>query len=281
MTADATAFAPAKINLTLHVTGQRDDGYHLLDSLVVFADIGDQIHVSQAADLALDVSGPMAQGVPTDRSNLVLKAAALLPAGQGAHIHLHKTLPPASGIGGGSSDAAAALRALSSLWRVPMPGISEALALGADLPVCLQPGPQRMRGIGETISRVPNLPPCDIVLVNPRREVSTPAIFKSLKRRDNPAMPEVLPNWADAADLANWLAGQRNDMQAAAIALEPSIADVLHSLTPTGCLMARMSGSGATCFGLFPPDGQSAARAAKRISQAHPGWWVEHGSLLP
>lgn len=263
-------FAPAKINLTLHVTGQRADGYHLLDSLVVFADLGDRLGVRPASAARLTVTGPMAGAVPVGPDNLVLRAAALM--GIAAHITLDKHLPAAAGIGGGSSDAAACLRALSAMSGQPAP--EDVLALGADVPVCLLARAARMRGIGEQVTPVAGLPPLDAVLVNPGVPVSTPAIFRRLEARDNPAMPETLPEWRGAAALIGWLGAQRNDLQAPAMAEAPVVGDVLREIAATqGCALARMSGSGATCFGLYPDAGH-AAEAARAIGGARPGWWV-------
>ncbi|MDX5384384.1 MAG: 4-(cytidine 5'-diphospho)-2-C-methyl-D-erythritol kinase [Rhodobacterales bacterium] len=262
--------APAKINLTLHVTGQRADGYHLLDSLVVFADVGDRLSMGEAETPALHVAGPMAQGVPTGPENLVLRAAA--SRGVALDIRLDKHLPAAAGIGGGSSDAAAVLRGIAALRPdIGLPP-DQGLSLGADVPVCLRARGARMRGIGERVEAVDGLPPLHGVLVNPGVAVSTATIFRSLARKDNPPMPDLLPGWGDAAALAVWLAGQRNDMQAAAIAAQPVVGQVIAAIAATeGCLLARMSGSGATCFGLYG-DAQAAARAAAAL--ARPGWWV-------
>ncbi|TCP62760.1 4-diphosphocytidyl-2-C-methyl-D-erythritol kinase [Rhodovulum bhavnagarense] len=271
-------FAPAKINLTLHVTGQRPDGYHLLDSLVIFADAGDRLTFRPAADLSLTVTGPRAEGVPTDGRNLVLKAAALFEGEQGAAITLDKHLPAAAGIGGGSSDAAAALRGLSALWHQPLPDPDAVLSLGADVPVCLHPRAMRMRGVGEDILPGPVLPDrMGILLVNPGVEVSTPAVFKALSRKENPSMPHP-PGWSSAAVMAHWLAEQRNDLEPPARRLAPVIREVLDAIAATeGCLLARMSGSGATCFGLY--DSRAEAEAAARIiAPAAPHWWVQAAS---
>lgn len=264
-------FAPAKINLSLHITGRRPDGYHLLDSLVVFADVGDRLSLRPAPEARLHVGGPMAGGVPIGPDNLVLRAAALM--GVAAEITLDKHLPAAAGIGGGSSDAAACLRALSEMSGQPLP--DDVLALGADVPVCLLARAARMRGIGEDVTAVSGLPMLDAVLVNPGVPVSTPAIFRRLVSRDNPAMSEIWPERPDATTLIDWLRAQRNDLQDAAIAEEPVVADVLHAIASTQhCALARMSGSGATCFGLYP-DAATAMRAAQALSAAHPGWWVQ------
>lgn len=271
MTADAAVSrrARAKINLTLHVTGQRDDGYHLLDSLVCFADIADEVTVAPAAELSLQVDGPMAAGVPADDSNLVMKAARLFGASAGARISLTKHLPNAAGIGGGSADAAATLRALSELWDMPLP--EGAIALGADVPVCLAPFALRMRGVGEVLEPAPPLPETWAVLVNPGVAVATPPVFKALITKENPPMPDVIPCFSQTQDLARWCAGQRNDLQAPAMQSAPVIGDVLEALKPS--LMARMSGSGATCFGLCADQGAARALAAQ-ISAERPDWWV-------
>ncbi len=279
MTDEIRAFAPAKVNLALHVTGRRSDGYHLLDSLVVFAGIGDHLTVRPAQTLSMTVAGEGADAIPTDDRNLVMQAAKLLDLSKGAAIHLDKTLPTASGIGGGSSDAAASLRALSRLWSVPEPSPGATLPLGADLPVCMAARPIRMRGIGEQLDPLPPLPELHMVLVNPRQGVSTPAVFKHLTKRDNPPMQDP-PVAASAAEFTTWLAGQRNDLQAPAIAALPVIADGIKGLQATpNCLLARMSGSGATCFGLYAHAAQ-AHHAAAQFQAENPGWWVAAGPVL-
>ncbi|MGI3169233.1 4-(cytidine 5'-diphospho)-2-C-methyl-D-erythritol kinase [Pseudooceanicola sp. C21-150M6] len=262
-------FAPAKVNLSLHVTGQRPDGYHLLDSLVAFADIGDHLTMMKADVPRVSVTGPLASGVPTGPNNLVLKAAAFMNLT--ADIVLDKHLPAAAGIGGGSSDAAAVLRGLSTLYARPLPCGTE--ALGADVPVCLTPRVSRLQGVGERITPLPALPPLHGVLVNPGVSVATPAVFNAMSQRTNPPMPEPLPRWNDTETLIGWLADQRNDMEAAAIACAPIIRDVLHQIAQSPlCRLARMSGSGATCFGLTTtrPDAEALAAALRQT-----GWWVQ------
>lgn len=272
-----TEFAYAKVNLTLHVTGQRADGYHLLDSLVVFAGVGDVVRCQDGASLGLAISGPKAAILPVDDNNLVLRAARLMSPTRGAQISLEKHLPVASGIGGGSADAAATLRALSRLWNLPLP--QSVLALGADVPACLTPAPKRMQGIGEILSPVPALPACHLVLINPGQAISTPDVFKTLRRKDNPA-PSPMKSFQTAADLADWLSLQRNDLQGPAIVLVPTIGDVLTQLSAhPACLLARMSGSGATCFGLFATQAD-AANAAQTIATNHPNWWVRAAPVL-
>lgn len=275
-TETVTEFAPAKVNLCLHVTGQRADGYHLLDSLVAFASIGDRLVARPASAASLTLAGPFGADLPGGPDNLVLRAAAGF--GAAAAFTLDKHLPPASGIGGGSADAAAALRALARLTGKAIPG-GLALRLGADVPVCLAARPARMRGVGEVLDPV-TLPQGWIVLANPRVEVPTPAVFRALARKHNPALPDTMPHWPDMAALAAWLATQRNDLEAPALAIAPVIAQVLAALrAQEGTRIARMSGSGATCFGLFAEE--APARAAETaIAAAHPGWWVAAGKLL-
>jgi 4-diphosphocytidyl-2-C-methyl-D-erythritol kinase len=273
-----TALARAKVNLALHVVGRRADGYHLLDSLVVFAEFGDRITVAPGQGLRLTVTGPQGGGLAADDDNLCLRAARAM-AGPGAQITLEKHLPVASGIGGGSADAAATLQALARLWRVPLPDAAAVLALGADVPVCLAGRPARMEGVGEVLSLLPPLPAAWLVLVNPGVAVSTPAVFRALERRDNARLPATLPRLATAGELAAFLMMQRNDLEAPAMALAPVIGQVRSALSAqSGCLMARMSGSGATCFGLFP-DALNAAAAAAALRQAQPGWWVKAAEL--
>ncbi|MFN3844474.1 MAG: 4-(cytidine 5'-diphospho)-2-C-methyl-D-erythritol kinase [Paracoccaceae bacterium] len=271
-------FAPAKVNLTLHVTGQRADGYHLLDSLVVFADVGDCVRVAQAEALSVQITGPMAAFLPVTDDNLVLRAARLMQVD--AAITLEKVLPVASGIGGGSADAAATLRALSRLADKPVPDDHAALALGADVPVCLRGRPVRMQGVGDRLGPVQSLPSGWLVLVNPGVAIATPDVFRRLARKDNAAMPHDQPRLRSTADLGAFLHMMRNDLEAPAVALEPVIGVVKTDLSAQpGCLIARMSGSGATCFGLFA-DGLSASAAARAVRAAHPDWWVASAQIL-
>lgn len=272
------AFAPAKINLTLHVTGQRADGYHLLDSLVMFADTGDRVQVRDAPGqgVSLTVSGPQAAGVPTNSANSILRAAALSGQGDLAFV-LTKNLPTAAGIGGGTSDAAAALRAIAALRGVRVP--DDNLSLGADVPVCLLAKAARMQGIGAYLTPLQGLPALYAVLANPGVGVATPAVFKALMTKRNPPMCADIPRFETAAECVAWLAEQRNDLQAAAIAVQPIIADVLQALSQLpGQMLTRMSGSGATCFALF--ETRAAARtAAQELAQDHPDWWVTDCAL--
>jgi len=272
--ATETEFAPAKVNLTLHVTGRRADGYHLLDSLVVFAGVGDTVTVAPGQGFA--VTGPQAAVLPPSDDNLCLRAARAM--GGGVHVTLSKVLPVASGIGGGSADAAATLRAMARMGRA-LPDAAAVVGLGADVPVCLAGRAVRMTGVGEGLSPV-DVPPGWLVLVNPGVGVSTPSVFKALTSRDNPAMPTPLPPLPDVESLAAFVATQRNDLEAPAIALAPAIAQVKDALAAQpGCLLSRMSGSGATCFGLFAAQAPAQAAAAA-IRAAQPGWWSAAAPLL-
>ena len=267
MVIDPGEFAPAKVNLALHVTGQRDDGYHLLDSLVVFAGAGDRVTVAPGTGLA--ITGPGAASLPVGCDNLCLAAARAM--GGGVRITLDKHLPVASGIGGGSADAAATLRAIARLGR-PLPRPEAILALGADVPVCLAGRPARMTGVGEELQPVV-LPPFWLVLANPGVAVPTPAVFRALARKDNPPLPP-LPPLPDAMALAGYLAATRNDLEPPAMALAPAIAEAHAALAATaGCLLARMSGSGATTVGVFA-TADAARAAASRLARERPDWWV-------
>ena len=265
--------ARAKVNLALHVVGRRADGYHLLDSLVAFADFGDVVTVEPAPSLSLSITGPMAAGLSAGPDNLVLKAAQMLGSPLGAAITLEKRLPIASGIGGGSADAAATMQALGAIWGCALPDAGQVLALGADVPVCLAGQSCRMAGIGDQISPLA-LPPAHLVLVNPGVGLSTAAVFGALLCRDNPPLPPVAP-MPDAVALAAYLGHCRNDLQAPALSLVPQIGAVLAALQgQKGCLLARMSGSGATCFGLFA-SASAAVAAATALRAQSAAWWVQ------
>lgn len=278
--------APAKVNLTLHVVGKRDDGYHLLDSLVAFAGVGDTLDFTPAETVTLDVVGPTAALIPAEGENIVLKAARLLAeasgVSKGAAIRLTKRLPVAAGIGGGSADAAAAIKGLCRLWDVtlaPEAMRKLALSIGADVPVCLAGTPTRMMGIGEELEPAPALPPAWLVLVNPMVPLHTPAVFKARTGAFSAADP-LRHSPADAQALALDLAARRNDLTPPAVSIEPVVGEVLAALAAsTSCLLARMSGSGATCFGLFAEAAEAKA-AAQSLALAQPGWWVAAAQLL-
>lgn len=278
--------APAKVNLTLHVTGQRSDGYHLLDSLVGFAGVFDEITATTATELNLTVTGPFAQGVPTSDSNLMMRAARLLQTARGvtagAAMTLEKNLPHAAGIGSGSSDAAITLAVLAQLWDVPplSPEDPSVLALGADVPACMMaPDPQRMEGIGEILSPTPPLPNCAMILVNPKVVVPTGPVFAGLTNKQNPKM-DALPAGLDFVAFSAWLASQRNDLAGPACALVPDIGAALAALRRQPLVRhAGMSGSGATCYGLTRTMGD-ARQVARALQIAHMDWWVVPAELL-
>lgn len=280
-------FASAKINLALHVVGRRDDGYHLLESLAVFTRFGDRIEIEEADEDSFVVSGPFADGVPTDATNLVVRArdalrAALPHASARVSIKLLKNLPASSGIGGGSSDAAATLRGLAKLWELDA-GNERLCAiggeLGADLPMCIEARPLIARGTGELLSPVAGFPSLGLVLVNPGVAVSTPAVFSVLERRDNEPLPP-LPSRIDFHTLRNWLELTRNDLEEAALSIEPSIGAARRALEKADAGFVRMSGSGATCFGLFE-TGNVAKRAAAAIRKRYPDWFVAATRTMP
>lgn len=281
------AFAPAKVNLYLHVTGRRDDGYHLLDSLVAFVDIGDRLTAEPAASLSLTLEGPEAADLAAVADdNLVLRAARVLAdrAGitAGAALHLDKYLPVAAGIGGGSSDAAAALLALNRLWRLSL--TDEALCalgarLGADVPACLYRRPVWVGGIGECVESAGPLPEAGILLVNPHSALPTAAVFAA-RRGPFGDVGRFAPMPSDASGLARALMPCRNSLTEAAIGLVPEIAPVLARLGQLpGSLLARMSGSGASCFALFA--GRTAAEEARAlVAAAEPRWWCAAGGFI-
>lgn len=275
--------APAKINLSLHVTGQRPDGYHELDSLVAFAGVADTLWIQIGNTISLTNEGREAAGVPADMKNLIMQVAALFEDLPGASFLLTKRLPVASGIGGGSADAAAAFRGLMVFWSggdvdfrgydIRSTPMGEKLSsLGADIPMCLRSTPVRATGIGDDLQPVP-VPQVPAVLVNPRVGVATPDVFKALKEKNNPEMPDV-PRFRGLFHFVEWLQEQRNDLQPPAQSICPAIDVVLGALAKNDdCLIARMSGSGATCFGLYESPAL-AANAAAQIRSQYSDWWV-------
>lgn len=303
--------APAKVNLALHVTGRRADGFHLLDSIAVFADIGDRVEIEAADELRLSVSGPFAAHAPGDSTDLAWRAATAffeegtyplppvgrgsgsgvlerrvtrrrpspqpLPTrGRGVGIRVEKNIPAGAGLGGGSADAAAVLKGLNRHFATRLsPDVLRAigLTLGADVPMCLAGRALRARGIGEDIRAIEGWPPLPMVLVWPGRAVSTAEAFRALARRDNPPLGEP-PRSATVEALASWLSGCRNDLEAPALSIAPEIGEALEALHATkGCLLARMSGSGSACFGLYRTRSE-AGEAAMRLGGARSGWWV-------
>jgi len=275
-----SSFAPAKVNLFLHVTGKRPDGYHLLDSLAVFPAVGDRLTLGPDAALSLQLSGRFGATLSAGPDNLVLRAARLLAAQAGiqpaGRLVLEKHLPVASGIGGGSADAAAALRLLARHWNSSENLPDLALALGADVPVCLGRRPMRMAGVGEILSPAPELPDFGMVLVNPGVELATAEVFRA-RQQGFSAAASLPASWPDAAAMAAALARLNNDLEAPAIRIAPGIAVVLAALRALpGSLLARMSGSGATCFAIFATP-SAAANAAASLNR--PGWWCWGGGL--
>ena len=275
--------ARAKVNLWLKIVGRRADGYHLLDSLVAFTDLSDSLEVDPSDGLSLALEGPEAAGIDGEADNLVLRAARLLADRAGvsprAALSLTKHIPVAAGLGGGSADAAAALHALVDLWRVALP-IEElfdlAAALGADVPMCLAGRPALVSGVGEVLRPAPPLPPCAILLVNPRMPLATPEVFAA-RRGPYSVVTPVPSMWPDLAGLVGALVERGNDLTEAAISLRPAIADVLAALGRTeGARYAAMSGSGATCFALYD-DTAAARRAAAGLPD---GWWRHAGRLV-
>jgi 4-diphosphocytidyl-2-C-methyl-D-erythritol kinase len=275
--------APAKVNLWLNVVGRRADGYHLLDSLIAFTDLADEIEASPSDRLVLSVDGPFAAALAGEADNLVLKAARLLAGRAGiapkVALRLTKHIPVAAGLGGGSADTAAALRTLVDLWRVAMP-VEElfdlAARLGADIPMCLAGRAALASGIGERLAPAPALPPCAILLVNPGTALLTGEVFARRQGAFSSSRP-LLRQWTDARSFAAMLAERGNDLTDSAVALRPVIGDVLAFLRTTDdVLHVAMSGSGATCFALYETP-ELAARAAGRVPAV---WWRHAGALV-
>lgn len=273
-------FAPAKVNLFLHVGDRRSDGYHELESLVVFAEAGDELAFEEGDSLSLNIEGPFAGGLTSAEDNLVLRAANVFARYADVEpkvsITLRKNLPIASGMGGGSSDAAATMRGLCRLWpgRLGLPQLwNIANEIGADVPVCVLPGCWWMTGRGERFATVSQVGTVDAVLANPGVAVSTAEVFAKLGERRGVGKSAKPTNAGTVTGLTDYLKGLDNDLQRPAQQICPAIDNVLDSLTREGALLARMSGSGATCFGLFS-DTARAQLAAESIARNHPNWWV-------
>lgn len=273
--------APAKLNLFLHAGERRPDGFHDLQSLIVFADVGDELEISRSAELSLSVSGQFAHALPESDNNLVLKAARALRqhgrVNEGAAIVLKKNLPVASGIGGGSADAAAVLRGLDCLWDLNWSQdrkLRLAAELGSDVPVCLLSRPCWVEGRGEILTELPPMPRISAVLVNPGVAVSTAAVFATLNARSGTGRTRPVRAPESLWDLIGYLGDAGNDLEAPACRLAPVIQEVLNAFDrEPGCALAAMSGSGSTCFALFH-EHDFARGAASRIAQDHPDWWV-------
>ena len=277
--------APAKINLFLHVTRKRPDGYHDLQSLVAFADVGDVLTLERGLELSFAIDGPFAQGLAAEADNLVLRAARVLaerhPAIAATRIRLTKNLPVASGIGGGSADAAAALRGLLALHGEDIPEkelLAIAASLGSDIPVCVASQTAWMEGRGEIVTPLPPLPPAHIVLVNPGASVATADVFRRLTIRTGDAALAPPAAFTALDALTRYLKTTRNDLEAPALAIAPVIGSVLEALVRQGAVFVRMSGSGATCFGFFE-TAATAQSAADAIAKVEPRWWSCAGKL--
>jgi 4-diphosphocytidyl-2-C-methyl-D-erythritol kinase len=288
-TAPLVENAPAKVNLTLRVLGRRADGYHEIESLVAFAEMGDTLSLTPGDDLALTVSGANAAQAGEEADNLVLKAARALAAGSPGlrlgSFDLDKRLPVAAGLGGGSADAAAALRLLARANGIEAhdPRLYEAArATGADVSVCLDPRPRVMRGIGEILSAPLDLPPLPAVLVNPGVALPTKSVFAGWKPavgQYDPCEPATLARLTGREDLLLFLLRHPNDLEFSAIALAPAVAEALQALRGLpGRRLTRMSGSGATCFALFSTAAEAIV-AAKTLSERFPHWWVRASRL--
>ncbi|HWU62367.1 MAG TPA: 4-(cytidine 5'-diphospho)-2-C-methyl-D-erythritol kinase [Ensifer sp.] len=278
--------APAKINLALHVTGQRDDGYHLLETVVTFSDAGDVVTVEAAQVDSFSMSGRFSQGLSREAvgsdGNLVLRARdalreAMADEGLSAPpvaIHLEKNLPVASGIGGGSADAAATLRALLRHWHAaPAAATLDRLAirLGADIPMCMVGKPLMASGVGENIALLPEMPSFHCIVANPLQPVSTPQVFHRLTEKSNPPMGP-LPVLSGTADWLGWLGSLRNDLEPAARQVQSRIAELSGLMKDTGAALVRMSGSGASCYALYETEAQ-ASESLEKLTAARPQWF--------
>lgn len=281
-----TCLAPAKVNLCLHVTGRRNDGYHTLQSLVAFADVSDHLTLTPAPTYTLSVTGRFSNAIPAGADNLITRAINDVAISQNRSadfsLHLEKNLPVGAGIGGGSADAAATLRLIQNAWGLPDRLIRDtAPTLGADVPVCLSPSTQIMRGIGDTISTAPIFPPLPAVLVWPDAFCDTRNVFHQLKGAFGESMPPLPEGEWTLNTVIEYLARCRNDLEKPAIALLPVIQTALDALKlQNGSRITRMSGSGSTCFALFHTIAQAEA-AARAIQKKYPAWWVHAGYINP
>ena len=269
--------ASAKVNLCLQIVGQKSNGFHLLDSIVGFTEFGDHLSFKKSDKLELTVKGAFSDQIPVDRSNLILKAAELVRTlnniKTGAHIILTKNLPPSAGLGGGSSDAAATIRGLSRLWGVDYPKINDLMKIGSDLPVCINQKTQHMKGFGEVLEEINTFPKLPILLVNPLIEISTKTVFRMLKNKKNLPLSKYEMLFQAKKDWINWLLLQRNDLIEPAVTAEPVISEVLRLISKQISVeKVSMSGSGATCFGIFE-NKHDCDLAMKRVRLERPDWW--------
>lgn len=281
-----TIHAPVKINLYLHITGRRDDGYHEVDTLIAFTDFGDEISAAPSDSLKVSADGPFASELPEGQGNLVVRAVEALrhTAGEitSAHLTLSKHIPLAAGVGGGSADAAAAMWAVSRLWKLDTDNKIDLFdvgrPLGADVPACLYRRPSFASGIGQDLIAAPTLPEAGILLVNPGVKLSTPSVFKARTGGFSPDMADPAASLDTVTKLVGFLKDRSNDLTDAAIKLCPAVEDVLYALEQTpGCRLARMSGSGATCFGIY--DDRAMAEKAASVLEGADFWWRQASSL--
>ena len=269
--------ASAKVNLCLQIVGQKSNGFHLLDSIVGFTEFGDHLSFKKSDKLELTVKGAFSDQIPVDRSNLILKAAELVRTlnniKTGAHIILTKNLPPSAGLGGGSSDAAATIRGLSRMWGTDLPEIHDLMKIGSDLPVCINQKTQHMKGFGDVFNVVNTFPNLPILLVNPLKKVSTQTVFRKLENKKNSPLSKYEKLFQTKKDWINWLLLQRNDLMEPAVSIEPVISEVLQFISnQISVEKVSMSGSGATCFGVFE-NKHDCDLAMKKVRRERPEWW--------
>ena len=274
--------ANAKINLSLHVTGKLPNGFHEIDSLVVFTGFGDTLELEPAESFSLSTRGPYSKALPQPSENIILSALRLLEErGTCFRVNLEKSIPVSAGLGGGSVNAALALRLASDYLKCPLPtDIRKITSIGSDLPVCLTGKPSMVSGLGEKITVLDSFPEFPLLLVNPNKPVQTQDVYKGLTKVNNSSQTPF-PALGSKNDIISWIRDQRNDLEPPALQLCPEIKDILSRLQDQeGCLVARMSGSGGTCFGIFQTAEQVSV-AAKTIKQLEPGWWIQPTRILP
>ena len=273
------ALSRVKVNLYLHIIGKRADGYHNLDSLVAFPEIGDEILVSPSNSINLKITGKFKKEL-NKKENLILKAIKLLKSrNMGADIHLRKDTPISAGLGGGSSNAAVTLKLLSKLWNAPLPCFNELVLIGADIPVCMDWRLQRMQGIGEKNSLIVSPDSLWIVLLNNGDRVPTGTIFQCMTQKEFSGLVNI-PRLNDKRNLIKFLKSTGNDLEKAAIKMYPAIKNLINSLyTTSGCLIARMSGSGSTCFGLYEKKNE-AEKAKKNLLKKFPNAWIKVAKIF-
>ncbi|MDE2739259.1 MAG: 4-(cytidine 5'-diphospho)-2-C-methyl-D-erythritol kinase [Paracoccaceae bacterium] len=274
--------ANAKINLTLHVTGKLPNGFHEIDSLVVFTGFGDTLELEPAERYSLSTHGPYSQALPHPSENIILTALRLLEErGTGFRVNLKKSIPVSAGLGGGSMNAALALRLASNYLKCPLPTDTRKItSIGSDLPVCLTGKPSMVSGLGEKIAVLDSFPEFPLLLVNPNKPVQTQDVYKGLTKVNNSSQTPF-PALGNKNDIISWIREQRNDLEPPALQLCPEIKNILSRLRDQeGCMVARMSGSGGTCFGIFQTAEQVSV-AAKTIKQLEPGWWIQPTRILP